>query len=136
MLSLTTILSLGLDEGQEIFGGDDPDEIRRRAAAFGIREVLIHDGDRGCWFDDGLTMVHEPAAPSTVVDTVGAGDAFLGAYLGARLLGGDRAAAAWLANQFGARATEAIGDTAGIPGRAEAARLLTAALALSRHHPG
>jgi fructokinase len=57
------------------------DESARRAGALGPRVVLITDGARPvrAWIDGAVCEVEAPAV--TVVDTVGAGDTFGGAFL-------------------------------------------------------
>ncbi|NPV56933.1 MAG: hypothetical protein HPY76_09740 [Anaerolineae bacterium] len=45
------------------------------------RQVVITDGERGCWYADDTTQIHQPAYPVAVVDSTGAGDTFHGAYL-------------------------------------------------------
>jgi sulfofructose kinase len=48
---------------------------------FANREIVITDGQRGCWYWDASTHLHQPAFAVDVVDTTGAGDVFHGAYL-------------------------------------------------------
>jgi ribokinase len=60
------------------------------AAALGVldfAEVVVKLGARGARWTDGKTTVEVPAAPAEVVDTTGAGDAFAGGLLAARLAG-------------------------------------------------
>jgi sugar/nucleoside kinase (ribokinase family) len=45
------------------------------------RQVVITDGERGCWYWDERQHLHQPAYPVEVMDTTGAGDTFHGAYL-------------------------------------------------------
>jgi sugar/nucleoside kinase (ribokinase family) len=54
---------------------------------FGIERGVLTAGSDGAWiFEDGR-LTHEPAVPATVVDPVGAGDAFCAA-LAAGLVAG------------------------------------------------
>ena len=59
-----------------------------------------------------------------VVDTVGAGDAFCAGFIVGRLDGVDLATALRMGNACGALAVAVSGDQAGLPDRAELARLL------------
>jgi sugar/nucleoside kinase (ribokinase family) len=45
------------------------------------REIVITDGEAGCWYWDEQTSLHQPAFPVQVIDTTGAGDTFHGAYV-------------------------------------------------------
>jgi 2-dehydro-3-deoxygluconokinase len=130
LLPLTTYLLLGTDEAVPLFGTDDPGEVFARARAAGVREVVLKAGAGGCWHDAGPPAhppTHLPAAAVRVVDPVGAGDAFAGAYLAARLAGTGPRGAAWLGTRFAAGVVASPGDTEGLPSPAEAAALLAEA---------
>jgi 2-dehydro-3-deoxygluconokinase len=72
--------------------------------------------------------VVRPAFPLTVVvDPVGAGDAFCAGFIAARLDGADLGTALEMGNACGAAAASAVGDTTGLPSRAELAAILRAA---------
>ncbi len=43
--------------------------------------VVVKDGANGAYATQQQTLVHEPAKPATVVDTTGAGDAFVAGFL-------------------------------------------------------
>jgi sulfofructose kinase len=45
------------------------------------RQVVITDGENGCWYWDQQCRLHQPAFSVKVMDTTGAGDTFHGAYL-------------------------------------------------------
>lgn len=49
--------------------------------------VISRNGDQGADLYENGTHTHAPAFPVTVVDTVGAGDTFDGAFIAAKLLG-------------------------------------------------
>ncbi|WP_457963932.1 sugar kinase [Arthrobacter sp. D1-29] len=127
VLPLVDLLVLGDDESPELFGTTSPDAVFSAAAEAGVKETVLKGAERGCWFqgDDGKP-VHQPALASQVVDPIGAGDAFLGGYLGARLAGIPPAGAAILGSQFAAGVIASVGDTNGLPGPGEAKSLLEA----------
>ena len=85
----------GLSIGLESFCRDG----RRR---FGWRAVAITLGARGCALFSGDDFVEAPGVPVTVVDTVGAGDAFAAAFVHGLAANWPAAAIAEFANRSGA----------------------------------
>ncbi len=127
MLPHVDLLMLGDDESGPLFGTTDPVDVVAAAAAAGVGETVLKGGERGCWlWDEGLR--HVPAHPTRVLDTVGAGDAFLGAFLAGRLAGARSLPAARLGARVAAGVIALPGDTEGLPDRLAARRLLTTAL--------
>jgi fructokinase len=61
--------------------GDDPNAIARRWLAAGVGLVVVTHGGEGATGMTGDISVTLPATPTAVVDTVGAGDSFMGAML-------------------------------------------------------
>jgi sugar/nucleoside kinase (ribokinase family) len=75
------IIHASLEEARAITGKDEPDEIARFLQSYGIRTVVIKMGAEGCYIK-GHDEVHRIEALSVaVVDTTGAGDAFVGGFL-------------------------------------------------------
>lgn len=135
LLPNTDLLVVGTDESERLFGSDEPEKVARAALDSGVGEVVVKAGADGCWWvDPGGTAHHEPSVATEVVDPVGAGDAFTGGYLSARLAGADAGAAARLASTLAAQVIAATGDTAGLPVPSEGRRLL--ADLLVSHSPG
>lgn len=125
------LLLLGTDEAAILFGSEDPATVYAAARARGVEEVALKGGADGCWYDDGGVPRHLPTAAAEVVDPVGAGDAFGGGYLAARLAGASAAGAAWLGSRLAAGVVARTGDTTGLPDPDTAAMLLADALAAS-----
>ncbi|GAA2878132.1 sugar kinase [Streptosporangium fragile] len=125
LLPHTGLLVLGQDESAALLGETDPGRVFAAAAEAGAGEVVLKGGPDGVWFagPDGRPR-HLPSAARAVRDPVGAGDAFLGGYLAARLSGGSPEGAATLGTLLAARVVEVPGDTAGLPPAAEARALL------------
>jgi 2-dehydro-3-deoxygluconokinase len=128
LLDRVDLLVLGQDESGELLGPTGPAEVFDAAQQAGAGEVVLKGGADGLWYAgaDGRPC-HMPSTARQVRDPVGAGDALLGGYLAARLAGAAPAGAAWLGCRLAAGVVETLGDTAGLPERASAARLLARA---------
>lgn len=123
LLPHTDLLIVGTDESQRLLGSTAPEMVARAALDAGCREVVVKAGADGCWWADPEGVAHhEPSAAVNVVDPVGAGDAFTGGYLSARLVGASSDVAAKVASALAARVIAAIGDTAGLPDVSEGRR--------------
>src|SRR5207244_3660404 len=83
-------------------------ELRRR---YGPELVCVTRGAAGCLVQTADEEVAAAGVPVTVVDTVGAGDAFTAGLLCAVLEGRTLADAAAFANRFAARVAAAAGGT-------------------------
>lgn len=94
MLPLTSLHFVGQDEADALLETSDPAGIAKTAHGSGAREAVVTGGAAGCWYEQADGMAHLPAAKAEVVDPVGAGDAFAGGYLAARLRGATPAQAA------------------------------------------
>ncbi|QLE75626.1 sugar kinase [Streptomyces rectiverticillatus] len=97
------------DEAALLTGLPDPaDAAAKLSRHFPL--VVSTQGSRGALVAaSGAVVARVPAEPATAVDTTGAGDAFTGAFLAARLAGRDPAAAARQGCRAGAEAVTLIG---------------------------
>jgi 2-dehydro-3-deoxygluconokinase len=120
-------LLLGLDEGEYLFGVSTPGEVVEAALRAGVGEVVVKLGAEGCAVADGPSLIHLPSAATTVVDPVGAGDAFAGGYLVGRSRGLTPVQAARLGSELAARVVATRGDTDGLPSAEQAVVLLAQA---------
>ncbi len=120
LVTRADIVFAGPDEAALFVDDDDPID---GLAKLGPTEVIVKDGGRGCHaLIDGLR--HEvPALPVTVIDPVGAGDAFVAGYLAERLAGEPPEQRLVTAIATGAFAVTVPGDCEGAPDRAELAAL-------------
>ena len=130
VLPSTDLLVLGDDESQPVLGATAPNAVFAAAHDRGVGEVVLKGGERGCWYqaEDGAPR-HVPTRAVDVVDPVGAGDAFLGGYLAARLAGASPRDAADLGSELAAGVIGAFGDTQGLPAPEQARRMLDDTLA-------
>lgn len=118
------IVFAGLDEAAIAAGhGADAADLARRLTALGPRQAVIKLGSEGALARiDGEFFRHE-AVPVDVVDTVGAGDAFVAGYLAEMLQGSPPLERLLIAVTTGAFACLVAGDWEGFPRRSEFALL-------------
>ncbi|MGF6772117.1 2-dehydro-3-deoxygluconokinase [Paraburkholderia sp. GAS199] len=113
----------GIGEGEILTGYTQPDDIAKFYLDRGARGVIIKLGAQGAYFrtadsaDSFGTVAGQPVAK--VVDTVGAGDGFAVGVVSALLEGKSLPDAVARGNRIGALAIQVIGDSEGLPGRAE-----------------
>jgi 2-dehydro-3-deoxygluconokinase len=118
------VLFAGFDEAALLVHGEprEPDgdpwagarDLAVRLAALGPAHVVIKLGEHGALsLRDGV-FAQVPAFPVDVVDTVGAGDAFVGGYLGALVTGQDVKGCLETGARLGALVCGAQGDWEGL----------------------
>ena len=123
LAALADILFAGEEEAALLVGGGTPHDMAGRVRELGPREVVIKRGALGAFALDEHGGCSEPAVAVEVVDTVGAGDAFVAGYLslwGAAATKVDRLRRA---TAVGAFACMSLGDWEGSPTMAELGRL-------------
>ncbi|AYF98390.1 sugar kinase [Protaetiibacter intestinalis] len=122
LVALADIVFAGDDEARLVLGSDsrDPEVLARGLAALGPREAVVKLGEAGAVaLVDGRLLRRDAIPVPTVVDTVGAGDAFVAGYLAERLAGAPPEERLALAVATGAAACLHPGDWEGAPTRAE-----------------
>jgi ribokinase len=124
VLELTDILIVNRHEASQLVALPMPDLPAAGAAAttlgarFDIAVAVITCGSCGAVLARGGKLLSREAFPITVVDSVGAGDAFLGGLLAAWVEGNDDRAALRMAGATGAIAASGSGAFASLPDRA------------------
>jgi 2-dehydro-3-deoxygluconokinase len=92
---LTSIAAPTFSDEQALFGDPSPAAALTRLQRYGIGDVVVKDGARGCLVWDGTEARPVPAEQvASVVDSTAAGDAFNAGYLAARVAGADPVTAA------------------------------------------
>ena len=111
----------GLAEGRFLTGETSAQGIARFYRQRGARLVVVKLGAEGAYFDsDTAGCGAVPGFPvAEVIDTVGAGDGFAVGMISALLGGLGVPAAVQRGAWIGARAVQGLGDSAGLPTRAE-----------------
>lgn len=111
------VVFAGLEEARILTGEDDPERAACALEALGPRQVLVTLGERGCLARIDGAAFEVPTPAVTVVDTVGAGDAFVAGYLAELIAGRPPAERLATAVSAGALAVTAPGDWEGMPDR-------------------
>ncbi|MGH8782626.1 sugar kinase [Paraburkholderia sp.] len=120
LASLADWVLPGLGEGEILTGHTRPDDIARFYLDRGARGVIVKLGPQGAYFrtaDSEGTVAAQPV--ERVVDTVGAGDGFAVGVVSALLEGRSLTEAVARGNRIGGFAIQVIGDSEGLPTRAE-----------------
>jgi 2-dehydro-3-deoxygluconokinase len=124
LVSRADVVFAGPDEAALVLGTSE--SVADGLAALGPTEVVIKDGPRGCTALIAGDRFSVKALDVTVVDPVGAGDAFVAGYLADRLAGAAAAERLSTAVAVGGFAVTVPGDCEGLPSRADLAALLSA----------
>jgi len=116
----------GMEEGRILTGESTPEGVAQFYRAAGAKLVVVKLGAEGAYYDDGAHTGRVEGFPvDRVVDTVGAGDGFAVGVISALLEGATLPQALARGNWIGARQTQFLGDSEGLPMRDE---LLAASL--------
>lgn len=116
----------GMEEGRFLTGETTPEGVARFYRQLGAKLVVVKLGADGAYFEGEAGSGRVAGFPvAEVVDTVGAGDGFAVGVISALLDGLDVPEAVKRGAWIGARAVQVLGDSEGLPTRAElnAARL-------------
>jgi 2-dehydro-3-deoxygluconokinase len=123
LTGLADIVFASADELAMLAGHDDLQVAAQEMLARGAGQVVVKRGADGATAYAAGVTVSVPARPVTVVDVVGAGDAFVAGYLSAHLDGAETRDCLNRAAVTAAFAIARSGDWEGLPARAELALL-------------
>jgi ribokinase len=118
------ILLLSADEATLLTGERDTRRSFARLEKAGAREIVLKLGKRGCLISQNGGPEFVPSFDVKMIDSTGAGDAFVAGFLQARLRGWPAREAALAASAGGAAAVGFIGAGEKLPGAREVASLL------------
>lgn len=119
LIPLMDIVFAGEDEAAIAVGAGEPQELARRIATLGPSQAVIKLGADGALAIADGEMYHQGAIAVSVVDTVGAGDAFVAGYLAELMEGRAPEERLRTAVATGAFACLVPGDWEGFPRRHE-----------------
>ena len=124
IVSKVDIVFAGLEEANLVVSGQvvEPPggpwaggrEVAARLCELGPEHVVIKLGEHGALSYQAGAYTEVPAFPVTVVDSVGAGDAFVGGYLGSLVTGQDTRSCLKMGARLGALVCSAPGDWEGL----------------------
>lgn len=122
-LEYTDIFIPSMSEAQVLTGTDDPLKMARMFRKFGMKVFGVKLGGEGCF----LTDFRQAFTIGTfnqfkAVDTTGAGDSFMGAFLCGQLHGWRLAQCGIFANAVASHNVAKVGATAGVPSFKDAAQ--------------
>lgn len=75
------LIFTGADEARLVAAGGTDEDVAKQLSSLGPEHVVIKRGALGSIGVVHGELIHQPAVPTQVVDTVGAGDAFVAGYL-------------------------------------------------------
>jgi fructokinase len=116
-VALSTIVKLSEDDARAISPGEEPVALARAWAGLGPRLVVLTRGAEGAvavagagaGAEAGKRELGEPACAADVVDTVGAGDAFMAGLIYTQLRGDTPEGSIRFASRVAARTCERAG---------------------------
>ena len=111
----------GIEEGLLLTGHDKPEDVAKFYRERGAKLVVVKLGAEGAYYDSDVagTGRVDGFPVKEVIDTVGAGDGFAAGVVSALLEGRSVPEAVRRGAWIGARAVQVLGDTEGLPTRAQ-----------------
>jgi len=103
-----------IEEARAMTGLEDVEDVAQALLDRGVRLVALKMGAEGSYIRTADTRLRLPALRVPVVDTTGAGDAYVGGFLAAQARGWDIERSAQLATATGAACVTAVGTTPGL----------------------
>lgn len=116
ILQYVNIFTPGLEEAQMLLDLDTKEEIIEFCLSKGIDTVVLKSGESETVVANKNEICEVPIFKvKKVVDTVGAGDAFVAGFLRSFINGENISECARIGNAMGAMAVQALGDMEGLP---------------------
>ncbi len=116
-LPLIDYITPNEDEGKYYTGKETPEEMADVFLSFGVKNVIIKLGSKGCYLKNSEHEIKLPAFAIDAVDSTGAGDNFIAAFASELIRGSNVENALLFASACGAICTTAIGAGTGLKDR-------------------
>ncbi|MBR4800429.1 MAG: carbohydrate kinase family protein [Clostridia bacterium] len=116
-LPLIDYITPNEDEGRFFTGEDEPEKMADAFLEYGVKNVIVKLGGKGCLFKNSEQTVRLAAHKIDAVDTTGAGDNFLAAFATEILRGENINDALAFANACGAICSTAVGASTALKDR-------------------
>ena len=123
-LPLVDYITPNEDEARYFSGKEEPEEMADVFLSFGIRNVIIKLGGKGCFFKNDKESFRLPPCNITAVDATGAGDNFVAGFTSEILRGATNKEALRFANACGAICTTAVGSATALKSREQVLEFL------------
>lgn len=117
LLAKSDIVLTGLDEGEILLGLNDGQAIIEELLSLGVKQVAVKLGADGALVGDETGINRVEATKVTVVDNIGAGDAFSAGFLSGVIEGKSTKECGAMGCLMGAFAVSSFGDIEGLPDR-------------------
>ena len=123
-LPLIDYITPNEDEARYYSGSEKPEEMAEIFLRYGVKNVIIKLGSRGCYFRNEKKDLFLPACAIPTVDATGAGDNFVAGFASEILRGSPDEEALLFANACGAICTTAIGAGTALKDRKQVLQFL------------
>ncbi len=112
------------DEARYFSGKEKPEDMAEAFLKWGVRNVILKLGGKGCLFRNAKETVFLPACRIHAVDATGAGDNFVAGFASEILRGSSNVDALRFANACGAICTTEVGAGTALKSREQVLRFL------------
>ena len=123
-LDLIDYITPNEDEAKYYSGKQDPETMADIFLDYGIRNVVIKLGGKGCFFKNTQVSLQLPPHKIKAVDATGAGDNFLAGFASEILRGSTPQEALAFANACGAICTTAVGASTALQSREQVLKFM------------
>ncbi len=123
-LPLIDYITPNEDEARYFSGKESQEDMADAFLGWGVKNVIIKLGGKGCFFRNAEESLFLPACGITAVDATGAGDNFAAGFASEILRGASHADALSFANACGAICTSAVGAGTALKSREQVLRFL------------
>lgn len=124
-LPLIDYITPNEDEARYFTKNEDPDQMADVFLSYGIKNVIIKLGAKGCFFKNSSQSFSLPACKVHVVDATGAGDNFVAGFATELLRGASLPDALRFANACGAICTTAVGAATALKDREQVVQFIS-----------